>query len=83
VGGQSALVGEYGPEIIHFPQPGYVYNTEQTAQMLQSLSEGKGGDTHQHISITIVAKDVDSFRRSKDQVMAELASELARTSRNQ
>lgn len=32
--GGKALVGEQGPEIIDFAQPGYVYNARQTAGML-------------------------------------------------
>ncbi|WP_347884113.1 phage tail tape measure protein [Pseudomonas aestiva] len=32
--GGKALVGEHGPEIIDFAQPGYVYNARQTAGML-------------------------------------------------
>jgi len=40
-----ALVGEEGPELVNFSNPGYVYTSSQTQQMLASARGGSGGST--------------------------------------
>jgi tape measure domain-containing protein len=43
---------------------------------------GGGGGGPITVQMTVVTKDADSFRKSKDQITQELAAELARTQRN-
>jgi len=40
--GGLALVGEHGPELIDFGQPGYVYTAPQTQQMISAAHSGRG-----------------------------------------
>jgi hypothetical protein len=69
--GGLALVGEQGPELINFDQPGQVYTASQTRGM---LSGGRGGNTarlealveRQAQQLEAIARELIALRRAGD-----------------
>lgn len=64
-----ALVGEEGPELVRFNQPGYVYNASRTRQMMRDSSASSGSS----VNVTVV-----SHRGVSESIVAELRSGGAR-----
>jgi tape measure domain-containing protein len=68
--GDTAVVGERGPEIVHFGRAGHVTPTAQLA------AAGVGGGRGATVYMTVNAKDAQSFRQSEATIVRDLQRKL-------
>ena len=67
------IVGEEGPELVNFTNPGRVYTARDTQNMLNSTLAQRPVVVNMHIT----TPDANSFRQSQGQIMAGLNVALA------
>ena len=79
--GGLALVGEKGPELIHFNQGGHVFTAAETKKMLTSSTDAKAVRPV-IVTMNITTPDATSFRRSQSQILAEANAAMAMGRRN-
>lgn len=72
VGGLASgwsMVGEHGPELVNFSDPGRVYTADQTQRML--TPQAQQTSVSNKIVFNITTPDANSFRRSQYQIYAD------------
>jgi len=74
--GGWTVVGEEGPELVNFSNPGRVYNASDTRNMMNQRGSAPV------INMNITTPDANSFRQSRTQIMAGLHAGLAQGRRN-
>ncbi|CUH96407.1 hypothetical protein P22_2497 [Propionispora sp. 2/2-37] len=79
--GGLALVGEKGPELIHFNRGGHVFTAAETKKIMSQSAEVKNSRP-MIINMNITTPDAASFRRSQSQILAEANAALALGRRN-
>jgi hypothetical protein len=77
--GKWYLTGEKGPELIQFPQNGYVYTAQQTADMMNSFREMAAGQSQQPGGPVIIHKGAITISGAgKPDVVADLVIQKLR-----
>ena len=68
-GGGFALVGEKGPEIIHFNRAGHVFDADETRNIIDHRAERENSSSV-IINMNINTPNAESFRQSQSQLLA-------------
>ena len=76
-----SVVGEEGPELVNFSNPGRVYSSRDSAEMMGGRSSGREYNGPQ-IVMHVHANDAQSFKQSKGQILGDLGSAMRRAGRN-
>ena len=80
LGSGWTIVGEKGPELVNFSNPGRVYNAKDTSAALSGATAGSRSGSP--IIMNIKTNDANSFKQSRGQILGSMGAAVRMAERN-